>query len=286
MSKYLKLIRANHYIKNLLIFAALVYSGQLFDVNKLSMGIVGFVAFCALCSVIYIINDICDREKDRKHPTKCTRPIASGAVSVRAAWILAGVLFLIVIGCSFFTRNILAAVLLLCYFLLNLVYSLGLKNVPILDIAILVSGFLIRILYGAVLTGIEVSHWLYLTVMVFSFYLAFGKRKNEIRMSVEGETRPVLTAYSMNFLDKSMNMCVTLVNAFYALWSVDEKPTADYNSKYLILTVPLVILITIKYSLSIEGDSDGDPVNVLLHDKVLLLLCLIYGAAMMAILYL
>ena len=102
----------------------------------------------------------------------------------------------------------------------------------------------------------------------------------------QGETRQVLKAYPVNFLDKSMGMCLTLANVFYALWSMDEKTMSFYKSKYLIFTVPIVLLITMKYSLDIEGDSDGDPVEVLLHDKVLLILCVLYLAVMFAILYL
>ncbi len=236
-------------------------------------------------SVIYIINDIRDVEKDRNHPTKCKRPIAAGAVSVKSAFGLAIILMLIAIACNCLIFHVTSTLLLVLYLVLNLAYSFGLKNVPIVDVTILVAGFLIRILYGALVTDITISNWLYLTVIVLAFYLSLGKRRNELKQIGNGETRQVLKAYPVAFLDKSMGMCLTLTNAFYALWSMDEKTVQFYN-KHLIFTVPIVLLITMKYSLDIEGESDGDPVEVLLHDKVLLTLCVLYLAVMFIILYL
>lgn len=285
MKHYLKLMRVHHYIKNFLVFAALACSGQLFNMEKLIAGLAAFVAFCMVSSVVYIVNDIRDQEKDRRHPTKCRRPIAAGTVSVRNAWILAGVLLVIAAACNALRFHLGSTLLLVLYFVLNLAYSFGLKNVPIVDITILVSGFLIRVLYGALVTDIVISNWLYLTVIAVAFYFALGKRRNELRQLGSGETRAVLKAYPVNFLDKNMGMCLTLANVFYALWSMDENTVSAYGNN-LVFSVPIVLLITMKYSLNIEGESDGDPVEVLLHDKVLLVLCLIYLLTMFAILYL
>lgn len=286
MKHYLKLMRPHHYIKNFLVFAALVCSGQLFDFEKLAAGMAGFAAFCFVSSVVYIINDIRDQEKDRKHPTKCHRPIAAGTVSVKGAWALAAALLLIAVVCNGVSFHPTATSLLALYLVLNLAYSFGLKNIPIVDITILVAGFLIRILYGALVTGITISNWLYLTVIALSFYFALGKRRNELKHISEGQTRQVLKAYPISFLDKSMGMCLTLANVFYALWSMDEHTASLYNNNHLVFTVPIVLLITMKYSLDVEGESDGDPVEVLLHDKVLLALCVLYLAVMFMILYL
>ncbi len=286
MKHYLKLMRVHHYIKNFLVFAALACSGQLLNREKLTSGIAAFVSFCMISSVVYIVNDIRDRENDRKHPVKSKRPIASGKVSVKGAWVLAAVLLIVAIVCNSFAFHVTSTLLLILYFVLNLLYSFGLKNVPIVDITILVAGFLIRILYGAFVTEIKISNWLYLTVIALSFYFALGKRRNELKNRGDGETRQVLKAYPINFLDKNMGMCLTLANVFYALWSMDEKTKSFYNNNYLIFTVPIVLLITMKYSLDIEGESDGDPVEVLLHDKVLLALCVLYLVVMMMILYL
>lgn len=285
MKKYLKLMRIHHYVKNLLVFAALACSGRLFNSDKLLAGIVAFGAFCMVSSAVYIINDICDREKDRKHPTKCTRPIAAGTVSVKSAWVLTTALLIAAAVCNGITFRVPSTILLILYLILNLAYSFGMKNVPIVDVTILVAGFLIRILYGAIVTEISISNWLYLTVIAFAFYLALGKRRNELRQAGDGETRPVLKAYPVKFLDMNMGMCLTLANVFYALWSIDENTTSFYQNDHLIFTVPIVLLITMKYSLDIEGNSDGDPVEVLLDDKLLLSLVILYLAAMLIILY-
>ena len=286
MKYYLKMMRVHHYIKNLLVLTALVCSGQLFVSEKLQSGVIAFLYFCMLSSAVYIINDIRDRENDKKHPMKCKRPIAAGKVSVKAAAVVAVVISVIVFVCNSITFQISSTFLLLLYLVLNLAYSFGLKNIPLVDIAILVAGFLIRILYGAVVTDITISSWLYLTVISLSFYFALGKRRNELKNTGVGETRLVLKSYPVNFLDKNMGMCLTLANVFYALWSMDEKTRALYDNEHLIFTVPLVLIITMKYSLVIEGESDGDPVEVLIHDKVLLALCVLYLMVMVLILYL
>ncbi len=289
MKEYIRLMRVPHFVKNLLVFAALACSGQLFNPRKFLSAFLGFAAFCAVSSAIYIINDIKDVEKDRCHPTKCKRPIAAGTVSVRNAGVLAIILLSAAALCSRPVFSVRSAAVLTLYLVLNLGYSFGLKNVPILDISILATGFFLRVVYGAFIAEIDVSSWLYLTVIVLSFYFALGKRRNEIKkagVETPGKTRKVLQAYPARFLDANMGMCLTLATAFYALWSRDEKTMLLYRSSYLIFTVPLVIVILFKYSLDIEGDSDGDPVSVLLHDKVLLSLCALYAAAMFSILYL
>lgn len=285
MNRYLKLMRVHHYMKNLLVFAALVCSGQLFVPAKLCAGVLSFFAFCATSSAIYIINDIRDCEKDRRHPTKCRRPIASGAVSVRNASILAVVLFILAALFIAPVFKLSAVLLLLLYIVLNLAYSFGIKNVPIADITVLAAGFVIRVIYGAQLTEIIISNWLYLAVFAMSFYLALGKRRGELIQVTNGDTRSVLKAYPLDFLNRNMTMCLTLGNVFYALWSMDQVTTAFYHNRLLIFTVPIVLLITLKYSLTIDTASDGDPVEVLIHDRALLLLVLLYLAVMLGILY-
>lgn len=286
LKSYLKEMRVHHYVKNLLVFVPLACSGQFFNFSKLMSGILGFVSFCVISSIVYIVNDINDVEKDRKHPQKCKRPIASGAISIFNAYVLIGVLAGIAIICNVFLGRISSLLILVTYLTINIMYSFGLKNIPIADISILASGFLLRVLYGALVTSIEISNWLYLAVISAAFYFALGKRRNEIRnINCSGETRKVLKFYTESFLDKNMYMCLALTNVFYALWSVDENIMVAYNSKYIIWTVPLVLIIMMKYSLDVEGDSDGDPTEVLLHDKALILLVLLYLVVMFSLLY-
>ena len=185
--------------------------------------------------------------------------------------------------CFAFIFNVYALLLLLAYVVINLLYSFGLKNIPLVDVTILVAGFLIRVIYGAVITDIEVSSWLYLTVIAVSFFMAFGKRRNEIKQLGSNETREVLKGYSMSFLNNSMYMCLAMANTFYALWAIGGNNT---HGNIMIITVPVFLLITLKYCLNIEKEtSDGDPTEVLFQDKALLALCLVYALMMLAILY-
>jgi len=285
MKYYLKEMRVHHYIKNLLVFVPLICSGQILDPDKLLPSIYAFFSFCFLSSAIYFINDIRDIEKDRNHPTKCNRPIAAGKISVRSAKICAVVLILLAVLFNCLCFKPFATVLLALYFLLNLGYSFGLKNIPLLDITILAAGFLIRALYGSVVTGIEMSDWLYLVILSAAFYLGLGKRRNELKKQGNQDTREVIRKYSFSFLDSNMYICMGLVFVFYALWTMDAKTFEAYHGNRLIWTVPLIMLIFMKYSMTVEGNSDGDPVEVLLHDKVLLGLCALYLLLMLALLY-
>jgi len=278
-----KLLRLHHWIKNLLVFFPLFFSINLFDISLVTNAVLGFVFFSLASSIIYIFNDIRDIEKDRLHAVKRNRPLASGAIPVRNAVISAAVLSLVLITSLVVSVIFLPLFgfmptgLLLLYILVNLGYSLGLKNIPIIDIAILAAGYVIRVFFGALIVGVEVSVWLYLVIITAAFYLGMGKRRNEIIGNESGK-RESTPFYSVNFLDKNMYVCLTLCVVFYALWSIDT---------VIVYTIPLVIIILLKYSLNIEKnkDTDGDPVSVLLKDKILLLLCGIYIICLFCIVY-
>ncbi len=281
---YIRLMRPKHYIKNFLIFLPLIFSGLFLNFNNLIKTSEGFLLFCLTTSIIYIINDINDKEKDRKHITKKNRPIASGRVSVKNAVMEIVVLFIITVILFFiFKIPISSLCFLISYFVFNLGYSLGLKNVPILDILLLVSGFVIRVLYGASILSITVSNWLYLSILAISFYLGLGKRRNEIEKNGK-KSRKVLEYYSKEFLDKNMYMFLCMSIIFYSLWTTDIK-VVNENNNLLIWTIPIVITICIKYSMNIEGDSSGNPIEVILKDKVIMLLGLMLALLIFLILY-
>ncbi len=285
MKKYLKLIRVKHYIKNLLIFFPLVFSGNLFNINKLLITLSAFVIFSLSASMIYVINDIRDRDKDKLHEKKKNRPIASGEITVNKAWIVVFVLLFLSLVLNFcVNKNFNSYIFVLVYILINLAYSFGLKNIPLIDVAILVLGFLIRIIYGGYVIDVNVSNWLFLTVMSISFYLGLGKRRNEI-IKVGKDSRKVLNYYNESFLDKNMYMFLAITIVFYSLWTVDIN-TISTLSKYLIWSIPLVVLILMRYSMNIENDSYGDPVEVVLNDKILTFMILLYGIIIMVLLYL
>ena len=233
---------------------------------------------------IYIINDIRDVEKDRKHEVKKKRPIAAGIISIKEALIISLLLTIISVLLNLlFINNINGLLLIILYYLLNIGYSFGLKKIPIVDIVILVSGFVIRVLYGASITSIEISNWLYLAVMSGSFFMGFGKRRNEI-MKQGNNSRKVLMYYTKEYLDKFMYVCLILSIMFYSLWSVDSLTTQRFGD-YMVYTIPMVLVIFMKYCLDIEGDSYGDPVDVVTSDKVLMVLILIFAIIMFLIMY-
>lgn len=277
-------MRISHYIKNTLVFLPLFFGGQVFYQEKILKTGLLFISFCVVSSIVYIINDICDLEKDRNHPVKCNRPLASGAVSIKSSIFLIVILFSIAIVCNLLTFDWISSSILLIYLLLNLGYSLSWKNIPILDIAILVSGFILRLVCGAIVTQIALSGWLFLTVLVASMYFALVKRKNEFQKH-NLSTRAVLKKYPIEFLDKSSTMCLTMINIFYALWSMERSSLSSKNSSYMLYTTPLVLFITLRYVMVVESDSEGDPIDVLMHDKFLLIMLFIYVAIVSVLLY-
>ena len=281
IKNYIKLMRPKHYLKNGLILAPLFFSKEINILNKIIDVLFAFLAFSLISSTIYIINDTMDAEKDRQHPKKCKRPIASGQISKRNAIIFSIFLFILSLTFHYFgNRNKLfsiSTIYLISYFFINLSYSLGLKNKPILDLVLLSAGFLLRVLYGGEITDVPISYWLYLIVITFSFYMGFGKRRGELEIKGDKNTREVLKKYSYEFLDKKMSIFMALTLVFYSLWTVDKKTTDVVGNDLFIWTVPLVIIIFLRYSYVIElGESDGDPVEVLLSDKVLISLVIVY----------
>mgnify|MGYP004522505363 FL=1 len=290
MKNYLKLIRIKHWLKNGLVVLPLFFGRKILNVDKITSVILAFLIFSMISSIIYVINDINDIENDRNHPTKKDRPLASGKISIKNAILV--LILLLILSTSLIihlynkTTNIYIILIPIIYIVLNLLYSLKLKQVPIIDVAILVSGFVLRVYYGGVSSNIEISTWLYLMVMFGSFYLGFGKRRNELKQNKENNTRKVLEFYNKEFLDKNMYVSLGLAIISYSLWCVDPLTKTNITSNYLILTIPLIMMIFQKYSLIIEGDSDGDPIEVILNDKTLIFLLLIYIISMFVIVYL
>lgn len=275
---YIKLIRPKHYLKNILIFLPLIFSGHFFNIELLKISLFGFFSFCMAASTIYIVNDIKDREKDKMHDIKKNRPIASGKISVKKAVVLSIITFIIAMFFQFLTQKIFGFIFVVLYVIMNIAYSFKLKDIPLIDISIIVIGFLIRVLYGAYLINVEVSNWLLLTVISISFYLALGKRRNEIKKN-GSNYRKVLKYYTVDFLDKNMYLSLTLALTFYSLWCND-----NVNEK-LIWTVPLAIMTCMKYSMIVEDDSYGDPVDVILSNISLLILLFILGISLFGVLY-
>lgn len=270
----LKLLRIKHYLKNFLVFIPLVFSNNLFQPIYFLRCFLGFLSFCLISSCIYILNDSKDIEKDKLHPTKKKRPLASGEISLGTAYTVLIILLIFVVGINLFLVRFgcgyLSFIYILIYFCLNVCYSYGFKNIPVIDIVILMLGFLIRVLYGAVIADTFVSSWLYLTVISGAFFFGLGKRRNELRDNEGGSTRGVLSYYNYDFLDKFMYLCLAMTNIFYALWA------KEYENPHVIWTVPVMIVLFMQYSFDMESSScDGDPVEVILKDRKLIAITIV-----------
>jgi 4-hydroxybenzoate polyprenyltransferase len=276
------LVRPKHYLKNILIFLPLVFGHALSDVAVLKRTLLAFAAFSALASAVYVINDLRDVELDRRHPVKRNRPIAAGAVPRSVA----AILFVALLGLAGYLSwltgsHTIGYVLLAGYLLINVGYSFGLKNTPILDVSILAVGFIVRVYYGADTAGIVVSDWLYLTVFSFSFFASFGKRRNEI-MQTGTSTRKANARYIPAFLDKAMYLTAAITVVFYALWTIDQSQT----HKHLTWTVPLVLVIFLLYILKVEQPNQGgDPTEIITGSKPLLALSVVYMVVIVVLLY-
>lgn len=281
-----KLMRIKHWIKNGLIFLPLFFAKEIFNLHNFLMTFLAFLSFSFAASAVYIINDLNDIEKDRKHPTKCNRPLASGSITKGQAIFLLIFLILLCILLNYLISDEIYTswMLIILYVLSNLCYSMGMKNIALIDLFILILGYILRLYYGAVIGNIEVSSWLYLTIMAAAFFMSLGKRRNElIKLGANTKTRKVLEQYTKDFLDKSMYMALGLTITFYSLWS--EEISHIPGNSMILFTIPLVILICMKYILLIEGDSDGDPIEVLTEDKSLIGLVVVYMIILIIALY-
>ena len=289
MKEILKLIRVKHWLKNILIFLPIFFSVNVSNKELLKVSLIAFIVFCLSASIVYIINDLNDLEKDKNHPVKKLRSLASGKITISTAIIIIVILTLISLTLSFYlytiNNNILVILIPVIYIVVNILYSIILKDIPIIDVSVIVLGFVLRVMYGGVVTNIEVSKYLYLMIIFGAFFLGFGKRRNEI-IKNGTKSRKSLDFYNQSFLDKNMYVMLGLAVVSYTLWCVDKDTINRIGNDYLFWTIPLVIIILQLYSLNIEGNSYGDPIDVILSDKKLMLTSTIYAIIMTVLLYL
>ena len=214
---YIKLLRPLDWAKNLFLFIPLFFSGNIFDWDLYPALLMGFLAFSCIASSIYIINDYRDIEDDRKHPDKSKRPLASGAVSKTAAVVICILLLLAGFSIAYFIRDKFLFVLAI-YFVINLAYSFGLKNIPILDIFIVAIGFVLRVKSGAVIAVIGLSEWLTIMVFLLALFMAIGKRRDDVLLKLSSGTdmRKSIKGYNLEFLNVMLALvCAVIVVAYF-----------------------------------------------------------------------
>jgi 4-hydroxybenzoate polyprenyltransferase len=301
----LKTARPRQWLKNVALFAALIFSGFLFEPGYFSRVLEAFFIFCVFTSSIYVFNDVLDAPYDRKHPFKKKRPIAAGLLPVSVALSVAfSTLFIALVfawnlsGFYFLT--------LLAYLMVNISYSLYLKHVPILDVLTIAAGFILRVYAGAAVVNLHMNVWFLLTVVNLSLFLAVGKRQSErtlltgLKVGLEGQ-RVTLSHYTTRLLDIYTGMFATATWFSYALFAYQQQfqasdgplptlfsmiPRTFISQKWLMATVPLVIYGVMRYlQLVYEQNRGESPERVLLSDKPLLSVVLLYGVMVILILY-
>ena len=262
-------MRLPQWSKNFFVFAALIFSKNLFALEKFFVVTLGFFFFCLCSSAIYLVNDIRDREHDRLHPKKATRPIARGDLSPTVAGYAAFFLLLVSILSSM-CLSYSFAVILIIYMILNVSYSFGLKNVVILDVACISFGFVCRVCAGSVIINVSSSQWLLLCTFLLACFLAFGKRRHELVVLHDGHAeshRAVLKEYSPYFLDQMISIITTSTVFSYILYTMSQETIDAFQTTHLFYTVPFVFYGVFRYLYLIHKKHEGgDPLKVLLRD--------------------
>lgn len=307
MFSTLKLLRPRQWVKNFAIFASVIFSGQLFNLNVTQYVIVGFFVFCGISSATYVINDILDIEKDRLHPFKRFRPLAKGDISINSAVVLS--LFLII--CSLFLAsfvNFAFLVFVIVYLFIQIFYSTLLKKIAIIDILVIASGYILRVLGGEFATGFHISVWLLLTTISISLFLAIGKRRSELTLLSSRKeaniaaTRLALSHYSERLLDVYASVFATGTFIFYSLFTFLENPhgsnfplgdiiapdilPAAFQRKWLMITIIPVVYGLMRYLQDIYEKNEGEsPEKVLFSDKPLLFDVLLWGLMVIFVIY-
>lgn len=302
----LKLLRPRQWIKNLALFAGITFAGLLFDGESLLTVFVAFTSFCFLSSATYIVNDILDLKKDRLHPFKRNRPLASNKVKMYEAVLL----FVVMLTSSLLLAQSLGGLFFLIaivYILMQILYSLAFKGIAIFDIFFIAAGYILRVLAGGAIVNYHISVWLLLTTVSLSLFLAVGKRRSELTLlrSHKGsrieEIRQSLSHYSENLLDAYTAIFATIAIVFYSMFTFFEQPhgmqiTLDLllpeylpyylQRKWLMLTILPVIYGIMRYMQDVYEKSEGEsPDRVLLADKSLLVSVIIWVVLLIVIIY-
>lgn len=286
-STLLKTMRPRQWTKNVFIFAALIFDKQLFVIDSFTRTFAGVILFCLISSCVYILNDIVDVEADRKHPEKKKRPIPSGKLPISAAWIS---LFIIVtfVFIASYLLDIEFMFVVIGYFILNIAYSLWLKHIPILDVLIIATGFVLRVHAGVTLIQVErFSPWLYVLMTLLSLFLGFGKRRAELALLAHGagSHRKVLEGYTLPLLDQYIMIVSGTTIVAYSLYTFSAPNLPENHS--MMLTIPFVVYSIFRYLYLIHvEDAGGTPEEILLSDRPFQISMILWGLAVLAVFYL
>ena len=280
-------LRPYQWTKNLIIFAALLFGQRLLDGRALLYASAAFAIFCALSGVVYLINDIADREADRQHPVKKHRPIASGALPVSVALTVALLLMVSALTGAFFLRP-LFGVLASAYLGLLVLYSGPLKHIVIIDVLTIAIGFVLRAVAGAVAVDVEISHWLLVCTILLALFISLAKRRHELVLLAAGarEHRPILHEYSPYLLDQMIAITAGASLIAYILYTISPENAERFGTPWLDLTIPFPIYGIFRYLYLVhQRDGGGSPADLLLTDYPLLACVISWVLAVVLIVY-
>jgi decaprenyl-phosphate phosphoribosyltransferase len=262
-------MRPRQWVKNLLVLAAPLAAGRLFEPAILKTAALGFVAFCLVSACVYLVNDVRDVEEDRQHPTKRFRPIASGELKPSTAVVLAAIVAVCGLALGFFV-SVPLGITLLVYMALQLLYSAYLKHLPVVDLAVVASAYLLRAIAGGVATGIPLSQWFLLVAAFGSFFMVSGKRYSEMKsLGSDAGTRRSLTRYSESYLRFAWMMAAVMVLISYSLWAFQNPGGGALGVPWTAISIAPFTLALLQYALEVDAGTAGEPEEVVLNDRVL-----------------
>ncbi|MBN2542346.1 decaprenyl-phosphate phosphoribosyltransferase [bacterium] len=286
LKQILKLLRVHQWSKNLLVFAGIIFAKHLFIIDELVMVILSFFCFCVVASSVYVFNDLVDIKYDKNHPVKRERPLASGKISRATAIFL--FIFLLAVGVvtSFFI-SLNFGLLIILYVVIHYSYSLWLKNIVILDILSVASGYVIRAVAGALVIDVEISSWLLVCSALLALLLVLGKRRQELVGLKKGNvTRPILDNYSLSFVDQMINAVAASVITAYFLYSFSDVTVSKMGTKNIGLTTIFVLYGIFRYLFLIHHKGLGEaPEKIALTDAPFLINLALWIISVLIIVY-
>lgn len=291
MKQLFQLIRPQQWLKNIFVLVPMFFGGTLLNPQSVYAAIIAFIAFCFVASSIYCFNDIIDADSDRRHPAKCHRPIASGAVSKGQAYTLMIVTALLSLLTLLLLPNHLwqVTVIVVGYFVLNICYCLWLKHHAIVDVCIVAFGFVLRLLAGGIAAGVVLSKWIVLMTFLVTLFMSFAKRRDDvIRMEQTGEApRRNTFRYNLTFMNQAITITASVTLVCYIMYTVSPEVVARAHTDYLYLTTVFVLLGLLRYiQLTVVDKKSGDPTKLMLRDRFIQLVVLLFVLFFLFIIYL
>jgi len=282
----IKLLRVHQWIKNLFVFVPAFFAAKLLEVNVLELSLT-FLAFSLVSSAVYVINDYRDIEADKLHPVKKNRPLAAGTVSKQTGIIL--FIFSLVFGFGLATYLSMGLVVVLAlYFIINIGYSFGLKNVPILELFFVASGFLLRVVAGSVVTDIHMSHWAIIMVFLLALFLIIAKRRDDLVMYLNTNTAPrkAIKNYNLQFINSTLSMISGVIIVVYLMYCLSPEVIERFNNEYLYGTSLFIIAGIFRYlQITMVDQKSGSPVKTLYTDQFIIATVLGWVASFFLIIY-